>query len=137
MTHGVTGGGCLCGAVRFRLEGEPFWVSYCHCGDCRKASGGAFMVFVGYRREQVEVLGSKPAVYRSSPGVRRSFCRDCGSPLAYEHEALAGEIYFHVGTLDGAERLAPTCHAWTSQKLPWLEIEDDLKRYSGNSRPRP
>ena len=137
MTDGATDGGCLCGAVRFRLRGDPFWVSYCHCGDCRKASGGAFMVFAGYRREQVEMLGAGPAVHSSSTGVRRSFCAECGTPMAYEHEALGGEIYLHIGTIDGAEALAPVCHAWDSQRLPWLELADDLPRHPGNSRPRP
>ena len=136
MTDETTTGGCLCGRVRFRCSGTPFWVSFCHCGDCRKASGGAFMVFAGYRRDKIEMLGDAPAVFESSPGVRRSFCPNCGSPLSYENDGLPGEVYVYAGVLDGAELLALSCHAWASRRLPWLTIEDDLRRYPGNSRRR-
>ena len=129
-------GGCLCGAVRFRAAAEPLLVSYCHCRDCRKATGAPFVVLVGYRIGQTGIFEGVPQRYSSSPGIRRAFCGRCGTPLSYEDERLPGEIYFMVGAFDQPERFKPDRHAWTSQRLPWLQIDDDLERHERHSRAR-
>lgn len=135
MSLRVEGGGCMCGAVRVRATGDPFFVGYCHCSDCRKASGAPVMVFAGYEAGRVEVEGH-PAVYGSSPGVRRSFCGGCGTSLFYEDEGLPGEIYVAVGVFDEPERFRPEHHGWMSQALHWLHIHDELPRHGKSSRPR-
>ncbi len=82
-------------------------VVYYHCRDCRRASGALVSLFVGYRMEQVETGPGVPKVYRSSPGVGRSFCGDCGTPLSYEDERLPGEVYVPVGVFDDPETFYP------------------------------
>ncbi|MCA1715649.1 MAG: GFA family protein [Actinobacteria bacterium] len=72
---------------------------YCYCRDCRRTSGAPAPLFVGYRTEQVETGRGVPKVYCSSPGVSRSFCADCGTPLSYEDEWLPGEVYAPVRRL--------------------------------------
>ncbi len=121
-------GSCLCGSIRVRASGVPLRVSYCHCRDCRRASGAPTMVFAGYRDGQVEVEGD-PEVYGSSPGVRRSFCGGCGAALSFEDDRLPGEVYVAVGIFDEPERLEPEEHAWASRKPVWLRIYDDLPRH--------
>ena len=124
-------GGCLCGAVRFRLGEMPDWVSDCHCKDCRKASGAPLAVFVGAAAAGVGFEGEvDPAVHHSSPGVRRSFCPRCGSPIAFQDARLPETIYFFLGTLDAPEAFPPRHHAFESQRLPWLRIDDDLPRHA-------
>ena len=137
MTEKMAEGGCLCESIRFRTNGEPIWVAYCHCADCRRASGAPVTVFVGYRKDAVSILDGAPRVYASSPGIRRSFCGRCGTPLAYEDERLPGEIHFMLGAFDAPERFAPARHAWESQRVSWLHIDDALPRHEGNSKPRP
>lgn len=135
MTEPVAEGGCYCGDLRIRVTGRPIYVSYCHCRDCRKSSGAPVTVFVGYRAEQVETRG-EPGRYNSSPGIRRSFCTVCGTPISYEDDRLPEEIYLTVGVFDEPEQFKPWLHGWTSQSLSWLRTEDDLPRYEGTSRPR-
>ncbi|MFP5447533.1 MAG: GFA family protein [Alphaproteobacteria bacterium] len=94
---GVTGG-CQCGAVRFRVEGELGEASICHCRMCQKAMGGLFGPFVGAPFEALVWTRGEPKRFQSSNKVRRGFCSDCGTPLTFEcgdrHVSLA------IGALD-------------------------------------
>lgn len=122
-------GGCMCGGVRVRAVGEPLHVTYCHCPDCRKASGAPAMVFAGYDVGRVEVRG-EVKVYDSSPGVRRSFCSGCGTSLFYEDvERLPGEVHVAVGLFDEPELFVPEEHAWDSRRPAWFRLQDDLPRH--------
>lgn len=132
----MNGGGCRCGAVRLIAVGEPDAVAYCHCGDCRKSNGAPVSLFVAYAAERTVLDRGTPKVYESAPGVRRSFCGDCGTPLFYEDERLPGEVYVHIGVFDAPESFEPQAHSWFSRKLPWLNLRDDLPRHEMSSHPR-
>ncbi len=129
-------GACFCAAFTFRARGEPIAVSYCHCNDCRRATGAPVTVFVGYDEARVEFERGEPKIHQSSPGVRRAFCARCGTPLFYVDERLSGELYFTVGVFNNPEGFPPQRHAWVTRQLPWLRVADDLPRHEGNSRPR-
>jgi len=118
-------GSCQCGAIRFRIEGEPKWIAHCHCSDCRRATGAAVSTYVGAEKERVVFKTGTPSAYSSSKGVRRSFCGACGSPIAYEGERWLSEIHFFVGLFERAEELVPQGHAYEAEKLPWLHIVDE------------
>ena len=128
-------GGCRCGAVRFEANGEPQEVIYCHCRDCRRSNGAPISLFCGYRREQLTWRGD-PKTHESSPGVYRSFCGVCGSPISYEDERIPDMVYLHAGVFDEPERLEPREHNWISQRLPWFDIRDRLPRHQQSSIPR-
>jgi hypothetical protein len=121
-------GGCLCGRVRYRVEGPPRWVVHCHCTSCRRASGAAMMTWVGIAEDRFAVVRGRPRHYASSPGVRRGYCADCGTGLTYEAERFPGEVHVTAGSFDDAPRLAPKAHVWTSEQLPWCDLADDLPR---------
>jgi hypothetical protein len=121
-------GGCLCGAVRYRVEGAPNWSAHCHCKDCRRASGAPFVTYAAFRPARLHWIKGRPTAFASSPGVTRSFCGKCGSPLAYEGERWPGEIHIHVGTLDHPEAIQPQAHGYTIHKLPWLKLADGLRQ---------
>ena len=72
--NGVWTGGCLCGAWRYELEGEPPHSGYCHRNMCKRATGGAFAVLMQARRDKRRWTRGQPAVYRSSPIATRGFC---------------------------------------------------------------
>lgn len=129
-------GGCLCGKLRFRAAGKPLAVTYCHCRDCRKATGAPVTVLVGYRAERIEMTGQAPRRHQSSPGVWRAHCGTCGSPVSYEDARLPGEVYLVAGVFDAPERFVPDSHGWVSRELPWLHIDDDLPRHEQSTKPR-
>jgi hypothetical protein len=130
----TTRGHCLCRAVTYEYTGAPLWVLHCHCESCRRQTSSAVATFVGLERAQVRFTGAAPAVYESSPGVRRSFCGRCGAPIAYESDRVPGEIHLYAGTLADPAALAPSRHVFVAEQLPWFEVADDLPRYLATSR---
>jgi hypothetical protein len=116
-------GGCQCGTLRFVTTGEPRFVANCHCRDCRRATGAAFSTWVGWRDEQVSWTRGEPAVYASSIGVERSFCRDCGTPLTYRGEKWPGETHFLVGTYEEPDVHIPSTSVCVSEGLDWAKRE--------------
>ena len=136
MADAMSEGGCLCGAVRFRVTGEPIWVGHCHCTSCRRNTGSLVATFVGFRPAQVNQLEALPRLYESSPGVRRKFCDRCGTPLSYEAVRWPDEIHLYLCTLDDPERYAPQFHVNYSERVPWFKIDDELPRHAGMSDER-
>lgn len=130
----VREGGCLCRAVRYRATGKPIWVVHCHCTSCRRAAGAAFATWVGYRAEQIRFEDeTQRRRYASSPGVSRSFCAVCGTPLTFEGEEFPGELHIMAGTLDDPGSVRPTHHVWTKEAVPWSIHADGLKRRTGGT----
>ena len=123
-------GGCLCGAVRYRIQGAPNWVAHCHCNSCRRACGSVVMTWAGYPAENYEIFQGTPKRHESSKHAWRRFCGDCGTPLTYESERYAGEVHITVGSLDHPEDMPPQSHVFTEEQISWFHIADDLPRYA-------
>jgi hypothetical protein len=122
-------GGCLCGAVRYRVSADPFRVVHCHCGICRRHSGAAFMTFVAFRTGAFEWMGEAPARFRSSAAAERGFCARCGSTLAVFEDALPDWTQVALGSLDRPGDVRPDDHVFTESRLAWLHVEDGLPRH--------
>jgi len=124
-------GGCLCGAVRYAIIEPAKFSSMCHCRSCQRATGGPASAFVGVERGQYEQLAGAPAIYVSSPGVRRGFCAACGTSLTYEGDGWPGEIHIYTATLDDPAAFPPTVHTYTADRIAWFEPDDGLPRLPG------
>jgi hypothetical protein len=122
-------GGCLCGAVRYRASGEAFHSTLCHCSSCRRAAGAPMVAWITVRDEEFVLTRGTPIRYRSSPAVVRTFCGACGTPLTYQHTSFPDEVDVTLASLDDPSASPPADHTWTSQKLPWLALGDDLPRF--------
>ena len=130
MTDGAKGW-CLCGNLQFELQGQPLWVAHCHCESCRRSTGSAVATFVGCKKEQLAYTRGKRKFYASSPGVQRGFCADCGTPMTYEADRYPDEVHLYVSTLDNPGAYRPQVHVFFAQRVPWMDLEDDLPRYEG------
>ncbi len=129
-------GGCRCGAVRFEATGEPLSVGYCHCSDCRRATGAPVAAFVGFQADDVSLGGDTLRTFENG-AVTRSFCGTCGSPVAYIDQRLEGRVYFMLGAMDMPASYKPTLHAYVREQLPYVHMPDGLERYLKTSVPRP
>ncbi len=121
-------GGCFCGALRYRVGGD-FSVTHCHCIHCRKISGAAFVTWVEASLSNFTWLQGQPNEFSPRPGVTRTYCSRCGSPLTFYNHASPVSIDISAGSLDDPSELKPEDHVWFDRKLPWLQIEDGLPRY--------
>ncbi len=119
-------GGCQCGAVRFRVDGEPRRVSLCHCRMCQKAMGGPFGAFASFGDDQVNWTRGERKTFQSSGAVNRGFCGDCGTPLTFEAVGGGEHIGLAIGAFDTPAVLTPSRQLVVAARLPWLDAIHDL-----------
>jgi len=127
-------GQCLCGAIKFELSGKVLWVSHCHCLSCRRNTGAAVATFVGLNTEQLSYTSGTVKTFKSSVGVRRKFCADCGTPMSYEAASHPGEIHIYISTLEQPALFPPTKHTYFEERIAWFDVNDTLPRYATSSR---
>jgi hypothetical protein len=120
-------GHCLCGQLRFETRGEAHWVAYCHCASCRRHAGSPVTCFVNFATDAVVFEGAR-ARYESSPGVTRSHCARCGTPISYETTRRPDEIDLYLNAFDQPEDFTPQSHAFFGERIPWFDTRDELPR---------
>ena len=123
-------GSCLCGTVRFEIDGPFSMMMSCHCSMCRKHHGAPFVTFAGAPLEGFRWLSGESSLryYASSPGGQRSFCSVCGSvgPMLMPSMGLA---VVPAGMLEGDPGIRPQAHLFVGSKAPWHEISDSLPQH--------
>lgn len=129
-------GRCYCGATRLQAAALPSTVAYCHCTDCRRVTGAPVAAFAAFDSAAVTFSPNEGRAVRVNPGVTRSFCENCGSPLAGRYDYLPDMVYIALGLLDQADDIPPELHAHVDDRLTWLHIRDDLERHPGSARSR-
>ena len=127
-------GSCLCGTVRFEICGPLGRVSHCHCSMCRKAHGAAFGTYGRVETPAFRLLSGDAEIgsYHSSPDVRRTFCRRCGSTLQFMRVSKPDHFWLALGTLDDDPGVRPSLHIYVDSKAPWFEITDGLPQHAGH-----
>ena len=130
-------GGCLCGAVRYRVTGPPQSTSLCHCYSCRRSTGGPSLAWAIFTEEAVQITQGMLAVHRSSPGVERGFCASCGTSLTYRRENRPGLFDVTTASLDDPEAFPPTKEIWVEEKLAWMATNPALPHFAQFSPPAP
>jgi hypothetical protein len=120
-------GGCLCGAVRFKAEGEPINVRICHCRNCQKAMGSPFFARALFAQSALTVEG-ETSRYPTSERVDRVFCKCCGTRLfSWRTDGSAAGVA--LATFDDPNAFAPTEHIFVAGKMTWLKFDDGLPQY--------
>jgi hypothetical protein len=134
-TTQTLGGGCLCGAVRYRCEPPPRPAAYCHCASCRRAAGAHVVAWFTVPASSLTFTRAQPAIYRSSAPVQRGFCARCGTQLTYRNDQWPDDIDITVGSLDEPGRVAPTAHIWMEDASPWDRPGDGLPVHARSRLP--
>ena len=126
----MVSGSCLCGKVRYELEGRPQFINHCHCSMCRKAHGAAFGSFLHADGRTFRWTAGATEVqnFESSPGTFRAFCRNCGSNLPVLEDD-GTHVTIPAGTLDDDPGVRPVVHIHTASRAPWYAISDDLPQF--------
>lgn len=128
-------GECLCGAVRFEVSLPSLFCAHCHCTQCRRAHGAAFVTWFGVDRNQLSVLSGKGNLlrYESSEHGSRFFCRQCGSALFFESTKRPDQADVVLANMRGPIDRDPELHVYVNDRAPWVVIGDDLPRFGGDS----
>lgn len=121
-------GGCMCGAVRYRLHGPFTYSAHCHCRSCQRAVGAGYVTYSAVEPENFEIIKGEMTIFHSSPGVNRGFCNKCGTSLSYSGDDWT-DYAIMSATLDDPSAAVPTTNAYTKDKLPWVALEESLKNY--------
>lgn len=125
MSRSATGG-CLCGAVRYRVSGDPVAATLCHCRSCRRASGGTNVAWAVFDKSAFEWLGVAPGAYSSSPGIEWLHCSKCGSLVGYTRASRPDHMDITTGTLDERDGFPPAVEIWLEHKIGWETLNPDL-----------
>jgi hypothetical protein len=122
-------GGCLCGRIRYAIDGPITEANNCHCSMCRRFHGAAFSTYGKFDSAHFRWLSGHEllTVYETSPGVGWAFCRICGSSLGMPMHGKLSEVT--LGSLDTDPGVRPTEHIFVGSKAPWFEITDTLPQH--------
>ncbi len=128
-------GGCQCGALRYRLEGEPVALVACHCTECQRQSGSAFGMSLIVPKDAFQLLCGEPKRFArtadSGRSVECAFCPACGTRIHHEPTYRKDTLNIKPGTLDDTSWLSPALHVWTKSKQPWVPIPEGMRSLEG------
>ena len=125
-------GGCACGAVRYRLSSEPLFTHCCHCLNCQRQTGSAFVINLLIEADRMELQAGDPQpveVPRDDGSKQRIFrCPTCQVALFSEYGGGGGRGV-RGGTLDQPSSVEPDVHIFTRSKLPWITLPDSVPAF--------
>ena len=125
-------GGCACRAVRYRLMSDPLFTHCCHCLNCQRQTGSAFVINLLIETDRVELLAGDPQpvdVPRDDGSAQTIFrCRTC--QVAVFSQYGRPEVRFvRGGTLDQPGSVEPDVHIFTRSKLRWVTIPESVPAF--------
>jgi len=125
-------GSCLCGTVQFEIDEFLPQAAHCHCSMCRKFHGAAFATIACVHSSNFRWVEGADSLkrYKAKNGTTRTFCRRCGSSLAFSGpRAPAEEVEIALGAMDGDVPIALSAHIFVGSAANWTVIGDDLPQY--------
>jgi hypothetical protein len=131
-------GGCLCGAVRYRVHGQPAVGQVCHCRFCQRRLGSAFAVIAYFDEHKVEILQGRLTQHEhrsdeSGRWLKMEFCSVCGTTVTHTAELRPGMRAIAAGTFDDPDWFRIERHIWVRSKRPWVSIPPELPTFPQGS----
>jgi hypothetical protein len=134
-------GGCLCGSVRYRVQGEPAIGMVCHCRFCQRRLATAFAMIAYFAENQVEMLQGELSTYEhrsdeTSRWLRLQFCPRCGTTICHTAEARPGFRGIAAGTFDDPDWFKIERHIWTRSARPWVSVPAGVQVFDQAFQPQ-
>lgn len=130
----VIEGGCLCGALRYRLNGPPAPGSLCYCMDCRRASAAPMVAWVSVRRDHFVLLSGEFRRIRHAGSIR-SFAPCCGTPVMIEDTEDSERIDVTACSMDELAGYSPVASIWVEDRPPWMMNVASLPEFPHSRHP--
>ncbi len=126
-------GGCACGHLRYSMRSPPMFVHCCHCKDCQRQTGTAFVLNALIETDRIDLRSGdpKPYVMPTDSGQPHTVfrCPDCGTAMWSEYGGRKALRFVRVGTLDDPRSLPPDVHIYIRSKLPWIALPDGVPTF--------
>ena len=126
-------GGCACGAVRYRLKSPPMFTQACHCNDCKRQTGGAFVINALIETDRIELTGAAPVAISMPTDSGRPHdvyrCATCQTAVWSDYGRRPSLRFLRVGALDRPAALPPQAHIFTRTKLAWLKLPEGVPAF--------
>jgi hypothetical protein len=126
-------GGCACGNVRYQLISAPMFVNCCHCRDCQRQTGSAFVINAVIETGRIKLLSREPepvAVPTESGRPHDIYrCSICHTAVWSDYGRRPALRFVRVGTLDQPAALPPDAHIFTRSRLPWIELPKSVPAF--------
>jgi hypothetical protein len=129
-------GGCLCGALRFRVTAAPLDSGYCHCRMCQRNSGAPVVAWVTVPATSFAWIAGVPGTFASSSHGKRYFCSNCGSYLVFLSSKFPAEVSVNTASFDDPEAFPPRKHIFTESRIGWFRTDDALPVHLGYGGPQ-
>ena len=133
-------GGCLCGAVRYEVEGRPLVVAHCHCKDCQRGSGTGHSTGAMFPADKMRLMGQVTEFkVKSDNGneVTRVFCPACGSPILGRNSGMEGYLTIALGTVDDSSGFEPQVVVFARNRKPWDIMDESLPTFEAQPNWKP
>jgi hypothetical protein len=135
-------GGCLCGAVRYRVNNAPIVAAACHCTYCQRRTGSAFGLVSYFREQDVEIMRGVLKTYEhrsdeSKRWIRMQFCVTCGTTVTLRAEVLPDARGIAGGTFDDPKWLKIEWHTWLRSAHPWVLPPLGVEKFQENAIQKP
>jgi hypothetical protein len=126
-------GGCACGAVRYRLTSGPMFVHCCHCRDCQRQVGSAFVINALIETDRIEMLSGEVSPSPMPTDSQRPHdvyrCTGCGTAMWADYGGRPALRFVRATTLDDRTALPPDVHIFTRSKLPWVRLPNEVPAF--------
>jgi hypothetical protein len=122
-------GRCFCRAIRYRCGPPLYPPTLCHCESCRRIAGAHALGWFTIQASQLDCVAGAPQEFESSPGVWRTYCAHCGTPLTYRNAKRPGELDITICSLDEPGLMVPADHIWMQDAPGWDRPRDGLPQY--------
>lgn len=130
-------GRCLCGGIRFEIDGPLAAIQVCHCGQCRRAQGAPLASNIPVPVPRFRWIDGQAllSAYESSPGKERCFCSRCGSPVFSRRVDDPHTLRVRAGILEGPLDSRPVAHFHVASMANWWTLDDTLPRFEAGYVP--
>lgn len=122
-------GGCQCGELRYELSAAPITICACHCANCQKQTGSAFVLSTIISEPAFKFTDGKPGktTWMSDAGNQRYgfYCKGCGSRIANGQTPSSGVLSLRAGTFDDTSWVRPAGHIWVKNAQEWIKFDKD------------
>lgn len=122
-------GGCLCGAVQYRIGKTPIDAGYCHCRLCQRSSGAPVVAWLTVPIGGFTYTKGAPVIFNSSTHSQREFCGTCGTQIVFRRSVSPKTVDVTLASLYDPSQVSPQYHIWRQSRVAWFETADSLPRH--------